>query len=61
VKDITKLEFVIIGISTIITICAYSLIGANSSQLALMSKIWCQIFGHAEMAPLARRWHVFFS
>jgi hypothetical protein len=24
----------------------------------LLSKIWCQIFGHAKMAPLARRWHV---
>jgi hypothetical protein len=35
VKDITKLKFVIIGISTIINICAYSLISANSSQLAL--------------------------
>jgi len=44
VKDITKLKFVIIristiiGISTIITICAYSSIGANSSQLALYIK-----------------------
>ena len=40
-KNITKLKFVIISISTIIgisiiiTICAYSLISANSSQLAL--------------------------
>ena len=34
-KDITKLKFVIISISTIITIYAYSSIGANSSQLAL--------------------------
>ena len=39
-KDIIKLEFVIISISTIITIRAYSLIsvyssiGANNSQLA---------------------------
>jgi hypothetical protein len=24
----------------------------------LMLKIWCQIFGYAEMALLARRWHV---
>jgi hypothetical protein len=31
VKDITKLKFVIISISTIIIICAYSLISANSS------------------------------
>jgi len=34
VKNIIKLKFVIISISTIITICVYSLIGANSSQLA---------------------------
>ena len=40
-KNITKLKFVIIsistiiGISTIITICAYSSISANGSQLAL--------------------------
>ena len=33
-KNIIKLKFVIISISTIITICVYSLIGANSSQLA---------------------------
>jgi hypothetical protein len=23
----------------------------------LLSKIWCQIFGYAKMALLARRWH----
>jgi hypothetical protein len=23
----------------------------------LLSKIWCQIFRYAKMAPLARRWH----
>ena len=34
-KDIIKLEFIIISISTIITICTYSSISANSSQLAL--------------------------
>jgi hypothetical protein len=22
-----------------------------------ISKIWCQIFGYAKMAPLAHRWH----
>jgi hypothetical protein len=26
-----------------------------------MSKIWCQIFRYAEMAPLAGCWHVFLS
>jgi hypothetical protein len=35
VKDIIKLKLITIGISKIITICAYSSIGANSSQLAL--------------------------
>ena len=72
-KDIIKLEFVIIGISTIIIICAYSSIGAYSSQLALVENlvlmavnwhlvskvwcVWCQIFRHVTIVRLARRWH----
>ena len=63
-KDIIKLEFVIINISTIITICAYSLIGANSNQLALTIKnlvlnFWTCKNGtvSTSLAPLARRWH----
>jgi len=54
VKDITKLKFLIISISIIIsiniiiTICAYSLISANSSQLApnienLVPNFWTYI------------------
>ena len=71
-KDITKLKFVIIristiiGISTIITICAYSSIGANSSQLApnvenLVPNFWTYMNGTVgtSLAPLAGRWHVF--
>jgi hypothetical protein len=67
VKDIIKLEFVIIGISTIITICAYSSISANSSQLAptienLVPNFWTCKNGTVgtSLAPLAGRWHVFF-
>jgi hypothetical protein len=70
VKDIIKLEFVIIGISTIITIYMYSSIGANSSQLAptienLVPNFWTCKNGTvgmslAPLAPLAGRWHVFF-
>ena len=63
-KDIIKLEFVIISISTIITIYAYSLIGANSSQLAptienLVPNFWTCKNGTVgtSLAPLARRWH----
>jgi hypothetical protein len=61
VKDIIKLKFAIIGISTIITICAYSLIGANSSQLALnienlVPNFWIYMNGTVgtSLAPLAR-------
>jgi hypothetical protein len=68
VKDIIKLKFVIISINTIITICAYSSIGANSSQLALIIKnlvlnFWICKNGtiSTSLAPLAGRWHVFFS
>jgi hypothetical protein len=64
VKDIIKLKLIIISISTIITICAYSSIGANSSQLALYIKnlvlnFWICKNGIAStlLAPLARRWH----
>jgi hypothetical protein len=66
VKDIIKLEFVIISISTIITIYAYSSIGANSSQLAptienLVPNFWtCKNGTVGTSAPLAGRWHVFF-
>jgi hypothetical protein len=67
VKDIIKLEFVIISISTIITICAYSSISANSSQLAptiknLVPNFWTCKNGTVgtSLAPLAGRWHVFF-
>jgi len=64
VKDITKLELVIISISKIITICAYSLISANGSQLALnvenlVPNFWiCKngVVG-TSLALLARRWH----
>jgi pheromone shutdown protein TraB len=60
VKDITKLKFVIISISTIIgisiiiIICAYNLISANSSQLALyienlMPNFWIYINGTISM------------
>ena len=63
-KDIIKLEFVIIGISTIIIIYAYSSIGANSSQLAptienLVPNFWTCKNGtvSTSLAPLARRWH----
>jgi hypothetical protein len=66
VKNIIKLKFVIIGISTIITICAYSLIGANGSQLALyienlVPNFWTYMNGTVgtSLAPLAGRWHVF--
>ena len=66
-KDIIKLEFIIISISTIITICAYSSISANSSQLApnienLVPNFWTYINGTVgtSLAPLAGRWHVFF-
>jgi hypothetical protein len=38
VKNITKLKFIIIGISTAIIICVYSLISANSNLLALYIK-----------------------
>jgi hypothetical protein len=65
VKDIIKLEFVIISISTIITIYAYSSIGANSSQLApiiknLVPNFWTCKNGTVgtSLALLARRWHV---
>jgi hypothetical protein len=62
VKDIIKLEFVIIGISTIITICAYSSIGANSSQLALIIENLVPNFWTCKNGTvgtsLARRWHV---
>ena len=61
-KDIIKLEFIIISINTIITICAYSLIGANSSQLApnvenLVPNFWTCKNGTVStlLAPLARR------
>jgi hypothetical protein len=64
VKNIIKLKFIIIGISTIITICVYSLIGANSSQLApiienLVPNFWTCKNGtvSTSLAPLARRWH----
>jgi hypothetical protein len=64
VKDIIKLEFIIIGISTIITICAYSLIGANSSQLAptiknLVPNFWTCKNGTVgtSLALLACCWH----
>jgi hypothetical protein len=64
VKDIIKLKFVIISISTIITIYAYSSIGANSSQLApiienLVLNFWTCKNGTVgtSLAPLARRWH----
>jgi hypothetical protein len=64
VKDIIKLEFVIISISTIIIICAYSSISANSSQLAptienLVPNFWTCKNGTVgtSLAPLARRWH----
>jgi hypothetical protein len=67
VKDIIKLEFVIIGISTIITIYIYSSIGANSSQLALtienlVPNFWICKNGtiSTSLALLAGRWHVFF-
>jgi hypothetical protein len=73
VKDIIKLKFIIISISTIITICAYSSIsvyssiGANSSQLAptienLVPNFWTCKNGTVgtSLAPLAGRWHVFF-
>ena len=69
-KDIIKLKFIIISISTIITICAYSSIsvyssiGANSSQLAptienLVPNFWTCKNGTVgtSLAPLARRWH----
>jgi hypothetical protein len=68
VKDIIKLKFIIINISTIITICAYSSIsayssiGANSSQLApiienLVPNFWTCKNGTigTSLAPLARR------
>jgi len=62
VKDIIKLEFIIISINTIITICAYSLIGANSSQLApnvenLVPNFWTYINGTVSrsLALLASR------
>jgi hypothetical protein len=64
VKDIIKLEFVIISISTIITICAYSSISANSNQLALtienlVPNFWTCKNGtiSTSLAPLACRWH----
>jgi hypothetical protein len=67
VKDIIKLKFVIISISTIITICVYSSISANSSQLApiienLVPNFWTCKNGtiSTSLAPLASRWHVFF-
>jgi hypothetical protein len=67
VKDIIKLKFVIIGISTIITIYAYSSISANSSQLApiienLVANFWICKNGTVgtSLAPLASRWHGFF-
>jgi hypothetical protein len=66
VKNIIKLKFVIISISTIITICVYSLISANSSQLApnvenLVPNFWIYMNSTVGtlLAPLARRWHVF--
>jgi hypothetical protein len=68
VKNINKLKFVIIsistiiGISTIITICAYSLISANGSQLALyienlVPNFWTCKNGTVgtSLAPLASR------
>jgi hypothetical protein len=67
VKDIIKLEFIIISISIIITIYAYSSISANSSQLAptienLVLNFWTCKNGtvSTSLAPLAGRWHVFF-
>jgi len=64
VKDIAGLELIIIGISKIVTICAYSSIGANSSQLALnvenlVPNFWTCKNGAVgtSLAPLARRWH----
>jgi len=66
-KDITKLELIIISISKIVTICVYSLISANSSQLALnienlVLNFWTCKNGVVgiSLAPLACRWHVFF-
>ena len=63
-KDIAGLELIIIGISKIVTICAYSSIGANSSQLALnvenlVPNFWTCKNGAVgtSLAPLARRWH----
>jgi hypothetical protein len=67
VKDIIKLKFIIISISTIITICAYSSISVNSSQLAptienLVPNFWTCKNGTVgtSLAPLAGRWHGFF-
>jgi len=58
----------LIGISKIVTICAYSSIGANSRQLALnvenlVPNFWTCKNGAVgtSLALLARRWHVFFS
>jgi hypothetical protein len=66
VKDIIKLKLIIISISKIITICAYSLISANNSQLALYIKSLVPNFWICKngtigtlLAPLASRWHVF--
>ena len=63
-KDIIKLKFIIISISIIITICVYSLIGANSSQLALnvenlVPNFWICKNGTVStlLAPLACHWH----
>jgi hypothetical protein len=47
----------LIGISKIVTIYAYSSIGANSSQLALNVENLVPNFGYAKMVQLAHLWH----